>query len=162
MFAWLRAFLFLHYNEKRIKEELKMKPTLNIAACVLVEGGKILATKRNLDRISGGYYEFPGGKIEPGETPKETIRREVKEELGDEIIIGQKIPTPTDFEYSYAYIHIHFYLAKLKTHNLKQIAAHDFIWDYPKNLENLNWLLAAQPVVKWLATRNLTKEEFNE
>ncbi|WP_178195230.1 (deoxy)nucleoside triphosphate pyrophosphohydrolase [Ligilactobacillus sp. Marseille-Q7487] len=139
-----------------------MKPTVNVVAAVLIQDGKILATRRNLDRILGGRFEFPGGKIELGETPKQALRREIYEELGDMISIGPRIETPSNFEYSYAHINIQFYLAKLKTHNLNQVAAHDFIWDYPQNLLILDWLPATRPVLEWLVLQDLTKVEFDD
>lgn len=139
-----------------------MKPIQKVVAAVLVDDKQILATRRKLERLAGGYFEFPGGKIESGETPKQALRREILEELGDTIKIGPKIPVPSEYEYSYAHISITFYLAQLQTHNLKQVAADHFQWDTPENLIDLKWLPATKPVLKWLVTQDLTKVEFND
>ncbi len=48
---------------------------IKVAAAVIVSDGKILAAKRKNERLGGGFWEFPGGKLEPGETPKQGCRR---------------------------------------------------------------------------------------
>jgi len=139
-----------------------MKPEQNIVAAVLIDGDQILAGKRQAHRVGGGYYEFPGGKIEPGETPAQALKREIKEELNDEVILGPQIPAPADYEYSYAKIHIQFFCGRLQTNNLKHVAHTDLRWDTPDQLAQLNWLPASRPVIKWLQQQDLRKITFDE
>lgn len=64
---------------------------IRVAAAVIEEEGRILIAKRKRGDLQGGKWEFPGGKIEDGETPEECLRRELQEELGIETRIGELI-----------------------------------------------------------------------
>jgi 8-oxo-dGTP diphosphatase len=63
--------------------------TVIVAAGVLVESGRVLLTQRKAGSHLGGMWEFPGGKVEPGEDPRGALRRELAEELGIETEIGE-------------------------------------------------------------------------
>jgi len=65
--------------------------TLVVTAAVIARGGKLLITKRRLGVHLGGYWEFPGGKCEPGETLAGCLARELREELGIDARIGREI-----------------------------------------------------------------------
>ena len=69
------------------KEENKMK-TVRVVAAVIRDGDKIFATQRGYGDLKGGW-EFPGGKIEEGETPQAALKREIMEELDTEIEVGE-------------------------------------------------------------------------
>ena len=73
------------------KEENKMK-TVRVVAAVIRDGDKIFATQRGYGDLKGGW-EFPGGKIEEGETPQAALKREIMEELDTEIEVGELIGT---------------------------------------------------------------------
>jgi 8-oxo-dGTP diphosphatase len=63
--------------------------TVLVAAAVLLESGRVLLTQRKVGAHLEGKWEFPGGKIEPGEDPRDALRRELKEELGIETTVGE-------------------------------------------------------------------------
>jgi 8-oxo-dGTP diphosphatase len=65
------------------------QPTLLVAAAILVEGRRVLVTQRKLGTHLGGLWEFPGGKVQPGEDPRHALRRELREELGIEATVGE-------------------------------------------------------------------------
>jgi 8-oxo-dGTP diphosphatase len=70
-----------------------------LVACAIIEkNGKILAAKRGGGRPHGGFWEFPGGKIGPGEDAEKAIVREIREELGADIAIKKRLP-PLTFDY---------------------------------------------------------------
>ena len=71
--------------------------TINVVAALIVHDGRIFATQRGYGDWKG-WWEFPGGKIEPGETPEEALRREIREELDTEIQVGDRLTT---IEYDY-------------------------------------------------------------
>lgn len=69
------------------------KPLLLVAACALVDAdGRVLITERPPGKKLAGMWEFPGGKIEPGETPEETVVRELREELAIETKVACLAP----------------------------------------------------------------------
>lgn len=76
--------------------------TIRVVAAVILSEGKIFATQRGYGDFKGGW-EFPGGKIEEGETPEVALKREIKEELEAEIKIGELIDT---IEYDYPNFHL--------------------------------------------------------
>lgn len=63
--------------------------TLVVSAAVLIEGGRVLLSQRKKGSHLSGAWEFPGGKVEPGEDPRDTLVRELAEELGIEITAGE-------------------------------------------------------------------------
>lgn len=86
------------YDTKEISD---MK-TIRVVAAVIRRKDKIFATARGYGEFKG-QWEFPGGKIEPGETPQEALVREIKEELDTDIIVGEFIHT---IEYDYPTFHL--------------------------------------------------------
>ena len=65
--------------------------TVLVSAAVLVEGGRVLLTQRKRGAHLEGLWEFPGGKVEPGEDPKDALVRELREELGIEVAVGDVV-----------------------------------------------------------------------
>lgn len=76
--------------------------TIRVAAAIIIEKGKVFATQRGYGEFKDGW-EFPGGKIEEGETPKEALKREIMEELDTEIKVEELIDT---IEYDYPTFHL--------------------------------------------------------
>jgi 8-oxo-dGTP diphosphatase len=64
-------------------------PTVLVAAAIVIEGGRVLLTQRKAGSHLAGAWEFPGGKVEPGEDPREALRRELGEELGIVATVGE-------------------------------------------------------------------------
>ena len=78
------------------------RKTIRVVAAIIRDGDKIFATQRGHGEFKGGW-EFPGGKIEVGETPEEALVREVREELDTEIAVGELVET---VEYDYPAFHL--------------------------------------------------------
>ena len=76
--------------------------TIRVVAAVIYADGKVFATQRGYGDFKGGW-EFPGGKIEEGETPENALKREISEELETEIAVGELIET---IEYDYPGFHL--------------------------------------------------------
>jgi 8-oxo-dGTP diphosphatase len=74
------------------------RPITTVTAAVIERDSRVLICRRRLDQDHPGKWEFPGGKLEPGEEPAESLRRELREELSIEAAIGAEI---TRYEYSY-------------------------------------------------------------
>ena len=76
--------------------------TVNVVAAVICENGRVFATQRGYGENKDGW-EFPGGKIEPGETPQQALAREIGEELDTRIAVGELL---TVIEYDYPAFHL--------------------------------------------------------
>lgn len=88
------------------------KPRVRAVAAVIVKDGKYFAAIRGYGFLKG-YFEFPGGKIEDGETPEEALRREIEEELSSEIEVGEKLLT-VNYEYPDFFLDMDVFFAVLK------------------------------------------------
>lgn len=132
---------------------------IKVAAAVIVSEGKILAAKRKNERLGGGFWEFPGGKLEPGETPKQACQREVAEELGDQCEVLERIDVSRHFETPYGELEIDFFWTKLKTYNLKLVATSEYRWLTPEQLESVTWLKPSEPVLEVIKQTDLRKFE---
>jgi 8-oxo-dGTP diphosphatase len=92
-----------------VRQELAAaRKVVEVAVGVLLrDGGEFLLTSRPVGKVYEGYWEFPGGKIEAGETVEQALRRELREELGVEI--GAVTPWKTEMvDYPHALVHLHF------------------------------------------------------
>ncbi len=88
--------------EESIWKNMKDRKVVKVVAAIIRDGEKIFATQRGYGDYKGGW-EFPGGKIEEGETPQEALKREIMEELDTEINVGELIDT---IEYDYPAFHL--------------------------------------------------------
>ena len=118
--------------------------TIKVVAAVICdnmkEKNKIFATARGYGELKGGW-EFPGGKIEAGETPQEALKREIMEELDTEISVGELIDT---IEYDYPTFHLsmdRFWCEVIKG-NLVLKEAEDAKWLKKNELDKVDWLPA--------------------
>ena len=122
--------------------------TIRVVAAIIADGDKYFATQRGYGEWKG-YWEFPGGKIEAGETPEKALRREIKEELDTEINVGDKLCT-VEYDYPSFHLSMDCFLAKVKSGTLT-LKEHDAAkWLHRNELDSINWLPADEVVVKEL------------
>ena len=120
------------------------KKIVRVVAAVIVKpsdnGNKVFATARGYGEYKG-WWEFPGGKIEEGETPQEALVREIREELAVEIEVGDLIQT---IEYDYPKFHLSMdcFWAKIKSGHLELKEAEDAKWLSKDELDEVKWLPA--------------------
>ena len=119
--------------------------TIHVVAAVIEavdEQGKeiLFATQRGYGDMKGGW-EFPGGKIEPGETPQEALKREIQEELDTEISVKERIDT---IEYDYPNFHLSMdcFWCEVIEGELKLLEAEDAKWLNKGELDSVQWLPA--------------------
>lgn len=113
---------------------------IRVVAAVIRRDNEIFATARGYGEFKGGW-EFPGGKIEEGETPQQALVREIKEELDTDIEVGELIDT---IEYDYPTFHLSMdcFWAKVVFGNLELKEASDAQWLTRENLDSVDWLSA--------------------
>ena len=126
-----------------------------VTAAIIVHDAKILAARRAPSKHMGGYWEFPGGKIEPDETPEESLVRELAEEMGIIVKVGEHFYT-NQHDYGEKQIMLSAYFCSLSEGELT-LNDHDAIkWCASQELSNLDWAPADIPIVHALvaATRH--------
>ena len=110
-----------------IRKKKKPIPHLVVVAAVMMNEGKVLITKRLPNKLLGGMWEFPGGKVENGESHHTALTRELREELGIETSISDEIGI-----YEHAYTHfsvtVHAYQTQIDSGELRKIEVADFQW----------------------------------
>lgn len=114
--------------------------TVRVVAAIIIENGKVFATQRGYGEFKDGW-EFPGGKIEEGETPQDALKREIMEELDTEITVGELIDT---IEYDYPTFHLSMdcFWAEVITGHLVLKEAEAAKWLTKEQLDSVDWLPA--------------------
>ena len=124
---------------------------IHVVAAVIVDGDRVFATQRGYGEWKD-YWEFPGGKIELGETPEAALHREILEELDTEIAVGDKITT---IEYNYPEFHLTMecFLARVLAGRLVLKEHEAARWLKKNELNSVKWLPADQTIIELLKQR---------
>jgi 8-oxo-dGTP diphosphatase len=122
--------------------------TVKVVAAIIRNDGKIFATQRGYGTFKDGW-EFPGGKIEQGETPQEALRREIREELETDIEVGDLFDT---IEYDYPEFHLSMgcYFCTIRSGSLVLKEHEAAKWLTKKNLDSVDWLPADVTIIEEL------------
>lgn len=119
---------------------------VHVVCAVIRKDDKIFATQRGYGEFKDGW-EFPGGKIEAGETPAQALKREIREELATEIEVGDEI---MQIEYDYPDFHLSMkcFWCRVLSGNLSLLEAEDARWLKKDNIESVDWLPADSELVE--------------
>ena len=121
---------------------------IEVVAAIICNGGKIFATQRGYGEWKN-WWEFPGGKIEIGESPEQALCREIREELATEISVGKLLHT-VEYDYSHFHLTMHCYLCKVESGNLTLLEHEAAKWLSLDNLHSVNWLPADREGLEYL------------
>lgn len=121
---------------------------IKVVAAIIQKENKILATKRGYGEFIN-MWEFPGGKIESGETKEQTLVREIKEELNIEINVD-KFAIDIEYQYPNFYLFMSCFMCSIKEGSIELLEHNDGKWITKEELNTLNWLPADIDAVNYL------------
>ena len=117
-----------------------------IVAAVIVLDGRVLACQRSAPREVAGRWEFPGGKVEPGETDAEALARECAEELGVRVDVGHRVGPDVPLAHGRAVLRV-FAVTLLHGDTPRALEHTAMRWLGPEELMSVPWLPADEPIV---------------
>ena len=119
-----------------------------VGAAILDDQGRYLATRRGPGMRHPGKWEFPGGKVEAGEEPEEALRREVLEELGLEIEVGEWVGIGMAKISAYEQVRLEVYACTILAGELELLEHDAHRWVDTEAMEALDWAMADRPIVE--------------
>ena len=119
---------------------------IEVVAAIIRKGDKIFATQRGYGDWKD-WWEFPGGKMEPGETPEEALKREIKEELSADISVDEFLTT-VEYDYPAFHLTMHCYLCTLLDEAMHLNEHEAARWLSKAELRSVKWLPADLEVVE--------------
>ncbi|MGN0417412.1 MULTISPECIES: (deoxy)nucleoside triphosphate pyrophosphohydrolase [Anaerostipes] len=122
------------------------RKTVEVVAAIIQKDEYIFATQRGYGEFKDGW-EFPGGKIEQGETPKEALVREIKEELNTEINVG-KLLDIVEYDYPGFHLTMHCFMCTIKSGNLELKEHEAAKWLTKETLDDVDWLPADEGLIE--------------
>ena len=133
---------------------MKMK-SIHVVAAVILRDGKVFATQRGYGAYKD-YWEFPGGKIEPGETAEEALAREIREELDTEIAVEAPFEQ-VEYDYPEFHLSMQCFLCRVIRGSLVLKEHEDAAWLDRERLDDVRWLPADETVISRL--REILRED---
>jgi 8-oxo-dGTP diphosphatase len=118
----------------------------DVVGAVIIEDGFVLCAQRGPHGALGGSWEFPGGKIEPGETPRKALEREIAEELGCSVYVGAEVASTTH-QYEFGVVKLRTFRCELLAGTPSATEHAELRWVAPAELGALNWAPADLPAV---------------
>jgi 8-oxo-dGTP diphosphatase len=120
---------------------------INVVGAVIARDGLILCAQRGPRGALGGMWEFPGGKIEPGESPRDALVREIDEELRCEVVVGQEVTTTT-YIYDFGTVTLTTFWCELVSGTPTLTEHAEVRWLPPAELHGIEWAPADLPAVE--------------
>jgi len=134
-----------------------MKKIIKVVGAILIKEGRILCAQRGGEKSLPFLWEFPGGKIEQGESPHQALIRELSEELLIEVELEATIFDAVSYEYDFGVVNLTTIIGKLKSGEPVLTEHQEIRWLSPAELFEVEWAPADIPIVK-----QLSKMHFNQ
>ena len=122
--------------------------TIEVVAAIICDGDRVLATQRGYGEFEG-MWEFPGGKIEPGESHEVALKREIGEELAVEIVVEELVCT-VEYDYPNFHLTMHCYFCSIANGEVELLEHKSARWLRRDELNEVEWLPADASVVNSL------------
>ncbi|GAA5207595.1 (deoxy)nucleoside triphosphate pyrophosphohydrolase [Microbacterium kyungheense] len=126
-----------------------MRKQISVVGAVIVRDGNVLCAKRGPWGSLAGHWEFPGGKVEPGETARSALEREIAEELACSIDVGANLTT-TIHEYDFGVVTLTTFWCRLIEGTPQLVEHAEVRWCPPSELESLDWAPADVPAMRMI------------
>ncbi len=124
------------------------KKRIEVVAAIITDHNRIFATQRGYGEFKDGW-EFPGGKMEAGETPEQALAREIREELDTEIAVGDLFET-VEYDYPAFHLTMHCFWCTVKSGNLVLKEHEAARWLPREDLDSVDWLPADRDLIEKL------------
>ena len=124
---------------------------IEVVAAIIRKEDKIFVTQRGYGEWKD-WWEFPGGKMEPGESPQDALKREIREELSTEINVNEYLCT-VEYDYPKFHLTMHCYLCSLLTDALHLNEHEAARWLAKGELDSVNWLPADKTIIEQLKSQ---------
>jgi len=121
------------------------KRTISVVAAIIVRDGEVFATQRGYGDWKG-WWEFPGGKVEKGESPEDALRREIREELASDVAVGELFAT-VQYDYPDFHLSMQCFLCSLLNGELKRLEHQSARWLSKNQLNTVKWLPADESII---------------
>lgn len=122
--------------------------TVNVAAAVMIRDGKIFATERGYGDYKD-WWEFPGGKIEENESPRDAVSREIREELGVSIDVGDRIYV-VEYDYPDFHLHMEAFACTITGGEIELREHENALWLDTESIDSVRWLPADEEMIEYL------------
>lgn len=132
---------------------------IEVVGAILEHDHRVLLAQRKQGAFQGGLWEFPGGKVEPGEDPRDTLARELDEELGIRVEVGPFF-ADTVHHYGERCIHLSCYRCRLLGGEMRTLDCADFRWVEPSHLLEFELAPADVPIARCYLEHLETLETF--
>ena len=123
--------------------------TIEVVAAIIIKEGQVFATQRGYGEFQG-WWEFPGGKMETGESPQEALKREIREELGAEIEVKELLET-VEWDYPNFHLTMHCFICSLLSESLHLNEHEAATWLTHETLRSVKWLPADEILLDKIA-----------
>ena len=119
---------------------------IEVVAAIILDEEKVFATQRGYGEFKDGW-EFPGGKMEQGETPQQALKREIKEELDTDIEVGELLET-VEYDYPSFHLTMHCFICTIKSGDLVLKEHEAAKWLTRETLDSVDWLPADKGLIE--------------
>ena len=123
--------------------------TIKVVAAIIIKDGQVFATQRGYGEFKG-WWEFPGGKMEPGESPQEALKREICEELDAEVEVRELLET-VEWDYPNFHLTMHCFICSLLSESLHLNEHEAATWLTHETLRSVKWLPADEILLDKIA-----------
>ena len=123
--------------------------TIEVVAAIIIKDGEVFATQRGYGEFQG-WWEFPGGKMEAGESPQEALKREIREELDADVLVKELLET-VEWDYPNFHLTMHCFICSLLSESIHLNEHEAATWLTHATLKSVKWLPADEILLDKIA-----------